>query len=242
MKLAIVTGSSRGLGCEIARELLDRGNYVYGLSRTNAAVLKKHPNFKFCKVDLRKPFSHLPLKISKSVEEVILVHNASSVEPISLIRSWNAKQVSKSLQTNLIAAIELSLSVAKTCERVNRPLKILFVSSPAAFKAIPGINIYCVAKAGLEMFNRSLESESEFFKVAVKTASFNPGRMDTQMQKTMRSASSKDFPPVQMYREFHTNKQLRSAHEVAKNFCQNLVDSAFESGKHYSVEDFLNAQ
>lgn len=41
MKNILITGISRGLGCEIAKKVLSEGNTVYGISRTLSSELKK---------------------------------------------------------------------------------------------------------------------------------------------------------------------------------------------------------
>ena len=41
MKNILITGISRGLGCEIAKKILSGGNTVYGISRTLSGELKK---------------------------------------------------------------------------------------------------------------------------------------------------------------------------------------------------------
>ena len=47
MKVAVVTGTSQGLGREIVLKLIDTGWFVYGLSRSASDITDenyKHPN------------------------------------------------------------------------------------------------------------------------------------------------------------------------------------------------------
>ena len=51
-KVAIVTGSSRGIGLATVMTLLDNGVRVAGWSRSNTDV--EHPNFKYIQVDISR--------------------------------------------------------------------------------------------------------------------------------------------------------------------------------------------
>jgi len=49
-KVAIVTGSSRGIGLATVMDLLDNGTNVAGWSRSHSEI--EHPNFKYIQVDV----------------------------------------------------------------------------------------------------------------------------------------------------------------------------------------------
>lgn len=55
METVIITGASAGIGHALARQHLDRGFRVIGLSRTAPADLVGHPNFLFQALDLAAP-------------------------------------------------------------------------------------------------------------------------------------------------------------------------------------------
>lgn len=77
-KIAIVTGSSKGIGLELVKQLLDKGMKVAGWSRTDPKI--ENENFQFVKTDVsdadsvKNAFEETTIKLNGKVS--VLVNNA----------------------------------------------------------------------------------------------------------------------------------------------------------------------
>jgi 2-deoxy-D-gluconate 3-dehydrogenase len=88
---------------------------------------------------------------------------------------WN-----KIIETNLTGAFLCSRKAAGIMKEKRRG-KIVSVSSLAASKAAPGMGIYGIAKAGIEMMTRVLASELASFNIQVNAVA--PGMVRTDFSK-----------------------------------------------------------
>jgi NAD(P)-dependent dehydrogenase (short-subunit alcohol dehydrogenase family) len=82
MKNIIITGTSRGIGLELALQLASAGHQVLALSRKTNEQLIKHPNIHCLSIDLSKPdtFEIVENFLSQTWKKVdVLIHNAGSL-------------------------------------------------------------------------------------------------------------------------------------------------------------------
>lgn len=82
MKNIIITGTSRGIGLELALQLASAGHQVLALSRKTNEQLIKHPNIHCMSIDLSKPdtFEIVENFLSQTWKKVdVLIHNAGSL-------------------------------------------------------------------------------------------------------------------------------------------------------------------
>src|SRR4051812_8833367 len=114
MKVAIVTGVSRGLGAALAHALLDRAWNVIGVGRAAAAGLDGDP-FRFVACDLAdckqlrstvEPLIRDPVLTAAS--RLCLINNAAVAGPAGLIGMLDDDDVASSLAVNLLAPTLLS--------------------------------------------------------------------------------------------------------------------------------------
>src|SRR3989338_10947165 len=111
-QLWIVTGSSRGLGAALVRQLkLVKNATVLSLSRGDPSEGSREG---FLSCDLSSPYqaealfkNHLDQHLSgKSFQSAVLVNNAATIQPIGI--SFDHQLVIKSASLNLIAPILLT--------------------------------------------------------------------------------------------------------------------------------------
>lgn len=241
MKLAVVTGTSRGLGRAVAAELIEKGYQVLGLGRTSSSELDACSSYRHVAFDLGASETSMP-PILTALEkycirsELVFIHNASVIRPVGLISHLTQSDVRTGMEINLVAPILLSQAILRYCEGKKVPLRMIHISSSAAERAIPGLNLYAVAKAGLEMLVRSIHSESSE-NGGVICIGFRPGRMNTEMQAEMRSFPESEFPAVGRYQDSYEMGLLTDPGIVAAAFVEKLVLPPVESGRIYSYEE-----
>lgn len=232
MKLAIVTGASRGLGRSVAEELVKRDYEVVNFSRTQAA----DASFRHVEVDLSNPESTLAAlehvkPLIETATSLLVVQNAALIEPIHRAGHMNPNQLIAHVQANLLAPMLVTNAVLA----YELPVSLIHVTSGAAKRPLSGWSAYCGTKAGLDHFTETvaLELDGTHNKVAL----FNPGVMDTAMQENIRASSEDAFRDVEQFRSYVTEGRLRTPETVARILVEHLIDEPFENGKTYSVYD-----
>lgn len=243
MKTVWITGTTRGLGHELAKTLSGQGYHVVCIDRKRAGFSGK--NLEHFQLDLARAFErrgevegHFADWSARELESAVLVNNAAASSPIGLLPNLDPAEVEASLLTNLHAPMLLSMAFLRAFRATRCRKRLIQVSSGAAIHAIAGSNVYCVAKAGLEMFARGLHSEAQFCETPFESIAFRPGVMDTEMQTAMRSYGQDVLPTVAMYKGFHEKGLLRSPRAVAEKLHSKLIaPGQVEPGRVYSIDE-----
>src|SRR5258708_20346983 len=149
-RLALVTGTSSGIGGAVARELLKRGWQVIGIARRAAKIEDKR--YRHLTLDLSDIAKAAP-KIEREVgarlgepwERVGLVNNAA-VGLSGRIQDFDAGELARSFELNTVVPIWLMGFMIK---RVKAPVRVVNLSSGAPVRPFPGLAPYCGAKARL---------------------------------------------------------------------------------------------
>jgi 3-oxoacyl-[acyl-carrier protein] reductase len=153
----LVTGSSRGLGQALARDLLDRGDQVIGCSRSCASI--EHENYRHFIADVADDSSVREMfrGVSAAGGLHVLVNNAG-VGQASLAVLTSAADAELLLRVNLLGAFLVSREAIKVMKR-SRFGRIIHFSSVNARLGSIGSAIYNATKAAVENLALSLARE-----------------------------------------------------------------------------------
>ena len=211
-KHVLLTGSSKGIGKEIAILLLKQKFKVYGFSRSNSI---NHQDFIFNKIDLSKPtaIDKLELPDIKKNEYVFLINNAGDIGEIDSLGNKNNNEIISEFNVNLISPTILCNKVIKKYNLKTNNIVIINISSGAALRAIQGWGTYCQSKAAIDMLTRIIEAENN---TKIKVFSIYPGIVDTNMQLKIRSTKKEKFPLQKKFVEYFQNNELVEPLVVAK--------------------------
>jgi NAD(P)-dependent dehydrogenase (short-subunit alcohol dehydrogenase family) len=249
-RFALVTGAARGLGAALVDALCARGFDVVAAVRRlpqAGAPGAKEPardgharRYVACDLAdanaLEAAFGPvLDAAAAQRPRVAVLVNNAATAEPASVLEQVAAGDVARSLAVNVVAPAVLAARFCRAFAGVPGDRRIINVSSGAAAFPIAGEALYCMAKAGLEMLTRALAEEQSASGIRVIT--LRPGVIDTGMQRYLRSQPAAALPSVEMFRGFHASGQLVAAGEVARRTVARLVEGSVESGRTYSYAE-----
>ncbi len=189
--VAIVTGGSRGLGKQIARELLRRGVQTIVDGRDAPALAAAHSELReFGNViaiagDVTdKDHAHALVAAADELGRLdLLVNNASTLGEVPLPRIDELTQQTfrRLFDVNVFAPIHLMQHALPLLRRGGGISTIVNVTSDAGVQAYPTWGGYGSTKAALEHVSAVFAAELEGTPVRVLVA--DPGDMDTQMHR-----------------------------------------------------------
>jgi 3-oxoacyl-[acyl-carrier protein] reductase len=185
-KVAVVTGASKGIGAEIARELAAEGaavvvNYssskegaervVAEIAANGGKAVAVHANMTK-KADIERLFAETKKAFGKAD---ILVNNAGVYEFAPLVEV-TAEHFHKMFDLNVLGLLFASQEAVKQFGKDGG--NIINISSVAATSAPPTTSVYSGTKAAVNAITRSLAQELGPHKVRVN--SINPGMVETE--------------------------------------------------------------
>lgn len=241
MRVAIVTGVSRGLGEALARCLCARGFFVVGVGRAASGKLAG-AQYVHATCDFAKPAQiaaaltpALRVAAAKNPTAVTLINNAAVASPVGVLGRLDAAQLEAAFAINVAAPVVMIDLFCRTFPAGDLERRIINVSSGAAETAIPGSAAYCVSKAALEMLTQAVCVEQK--APSFRCVTLRPGIFETDMQAYLRSRDPAEFPSVALFRGFKENGLLKQPAEVAERIVDKLVLGPIEHGRLYLHTD-----
>lgn len=197
-KVIIVTGASRGIGREIAKELAKKGHIIianYNKSEEQILELKKELEEEKIKIDIFKADISKRNEAKKIVEYTInkygkidiLINNAgiSQIKEFTQItdEDWN-----RMINTNLNSVFYMT---QESCENMihNKNGCIINISSIWGLVGSSCEVHYSVSKAGIDAMTKSLAKELGPSNIRVN--SIAPGIINTEMNKDLNKEDIK---------------------------------------------------
>jgi len=237
--LSIITGASRGLGLEIAKQLCKPGATIVGLSRGASDELTQYARQSSTRllqwqVDLTQPcvaaakLEHwFKQEDADGYSSVTLINNAGMLGQLAPLEEISAELITSTLVVGLEAPLQLTRSFIRSVRDWSMPKKVLNISSGMGRRAQAGSILYCAAKAGMDHFTRCVALDEERRTNGVRMTSLAPGVIDTDMQKELRASDPNLFPDRERYIQFKQNSVLKSAEDVAENILFHLNSEEF---------------
>jgi benzil reductase ((S)-benzoin forming) len=241
--LAIVTGTSTGIGAAVASQFVEAGWEVIGMARRPARL--EHPRYQHLPVDLSDLDAATPLIQARLTaplaarQRIALVNNAARVGALGPLQDVAPGDLHPTLTLNVAAPMWLMGFVVRYAP-AGAAIRIVNVSSAAAVQPIPGLSAYCSSKAALRMagmvFARELESSTGSTNGRdVAILSYEPGVVDTEMQVEARSHSERQFPWVGLFRGFKEGGMLVAADAPASEI---VAFAKSGGGPHFQERRF----
>ncbi|MFW5930512.1 MAG: SDR family NAD(P)-dependent oxidoreductase [Desulfosalsimonas sp.] len=185
-KVFVITGGSRGIGLETARALLNQKAKVVicarkqdGLQRAQEE-LQGGENLLAVKAHVAKQ-DEVGLLFETAAKKFgrvdVLVNNMGMNLPTGELVETESGAWQKIIDSNLTGTYLCSRK-AGSMMREQKSGSIVSVTSTAAHRASPGMNIYGIAKAGIEMMTKNLASELAPYNIRVNAVAPTMVRTD----------------------------------------------------------------
>ncbi|KQP21572.1 SDR family NAD(P)-dependent oxidoreductase [Pseudorhodoferax sp. Leaf267] len=238
MRLAILTGGSRGLGLALCEALAERGYRVMEFSRGA-------PHAYSVRLDLSSPGDSHRIAATavasfgnKHIEELLVVSNAGTLDSIGPASRQERAAVLANVNTNFTSAILVLTEIVAHFQDTPCRKVLANISSGAAQRGYAGWSLYCAAKAGMENYVRALALEQQLEPHPFIPINVDPGVIDTEMQALIRSSSAADFPEIERFIKRKEQGALVSPEKVAGAVCHILQLTSLSFGARYEVGDY----
>lgn len=223
--LAVVTGTSSGIGAALAERLLGEDWTVVGISRRDMNL--GHPRYEHLVLDLGNLHALQTLVEKRLITKMAdtrwgrvgLVNNAALGGMQQGIEATDPERLAWLLAINTVAPVYL-MGVAARVVPPPTPLRIINVSSGAAHRGFAGLGDYCASKAALRLAGMSLAEELDSDgrpggrREDARVLAYEPGVVDTPMQTRARSVEGKESPWTQPFRDFKAQGLLERPEDV----------------------------
>lgn len=176
-KIALITGSTSGIGLASLKKFINEGYFVIAVGRNENKLNELKEIYK----DKIDPFQ---ADISKKEERVNLFHylksknyeldaliNSAGILRNGTIENTTLETWNETIETNLTSIFHLMNLCISLLEK--RKGAIVNVSSVTGLRSFPNILAYCVSKAGLDHLTRC--SALELAPKGIRVNAVNPG-------------------------------------------------------------------
>ncbi|ROZ50429.1 SDR family oxidoreductase [Rhodococcus sp. WS3] len=204
---ALITGSSRGLGAAIARELAPTHDLVLGARSAASleAITAELPGSTSWPVDLT---DYDAVAASVPVNKLnVLVHNAG-IADLGTIEESSVDQWRRTFEANVIAVAELTRVLLPALRAAGG--HVVLINSGAGLRANAGWGSYAASKFALRAFGDALRLEEPSLRVT----SIHPGRIDTDMQREIVAGEGGNYEPSSFLKASTVARAVRTAVET----------------------------
>ena len=197
-KKIVITGTSSGIGFELAKKFLKSGNFVWGCSRSKSTISHKNYKHKVLNLEKKKHIEKWVKQISKdSINKIdICILNAAFYER-NLNYFETEQNIVKTISINLISSILISKKISKLMIKNNKGMIVFFSSSAVVVKDI-GTSTYSSSKIALETFAQILNKELKKFKIKIFV--FRINYLKTRLSKDLKKNEVR-----KLLKKFRTN-------------------------------------
>lgn len=151
---ALVTGANRGIGRELARQLLERGATVYATARRPESI--DLPGVTTLPLDITDPGA--VRAAAEAAQDVDLLVNNAGISTAQNLLTGDPQLIRAELDTHFYGTLAMTRAFAPILAR-NGGGAILNVMSALSFRTYPGNGAYAVAKTAEWMLTNSTRLE-----------------------------------------------------------------------------------
>ena len=208
-KVILVTGSSKGLGMALCKNLIEAGAQVIGWSRSASDI--SHPNFTGQRVDISnetevKHFSAQLLDKCGRIDGLINNAGFGDYRPVEESDSAMMRQM---FETNVYGPFYLIKEFLPAMKKAKSG-HIVNVSSIAGITGIENMSVYNATKFAVKGMSESLYRELR--KFGIKVTCILPGSIETEF--------------FDSFENFTSSSNKMQAHEVAETIIQLMRSSS----------------
>lgn len=176
-RLIIITGTSRGIGLNLAKSYLDDGDIVIGCARSKTGLT--HPNYHHYEIDASNENAVIDMvrDLGRKFGKIHALINNAGAASLNHIITTTASTADKLYQANFKSTFLFTKEVSKLMIRAKYG-SIVNISSIAVPLSLEGEAIYASMKAAVESFTKISAKELGVFGIRVNLLGIAPTQTD----------------------------------------------------------------
>eukprot|EP01084_Bolivina_argentea_P206459 352506_1 len=187
--LAVVTGTSKGIGLSAAIKLIDLGYIVAGCARSKSKMTELQTKYKTCDfstIDISDPLQVEQWSkriISKYGSPTLLINNAGIGAPLALIENVSDNDIHNIMNINTLGVMYvIKYFMQSMKQNANIQSKVIAISSPSGRVGTATMSPYCTSKWAIEGLMLSISKE---IPKHITAFAYNPGGIITEIMYYM---------------------------------------------------------
>lgn len=190
MKTILITGVSKGLGLILLKSLLESGDIVYGISRSNTDELVKvkelfptqfiHLRYDLSSIENVKELSKYILKNKLKFDSFV---NNAAMAYDDIITNVSFNKLEIMFKTNVLNPIMVTKIILRNFILNRVKGSIIHISSISAHTGYKGLSMYASTKGALEAFSKN--TAREWGEMGIRSNCVVAGFMETEMSSTI---------------------------------------------------------
>jgi benzil reductase ((S)-benzoin forming) len=231
----LITGTSSGVGYGLAHYYLEKGQVVYGISRSHNEALEEFSNFHFLSQDLVK-YDEIAGSLDGFLGGVqhldLVILNAGVVSKINDMNDTSLEEIRRVMDINVWSNKVLIDALFDTVPEI---VQAVAISSGAAVSGSRGWNAYSLSKATLNMLIELYANE----RTGTHFSSLAPGIIDTGMQDYIYTIEEEEkFPVVQKLKSMKGTDKMPTPEKATPGIADAISRlKEFTSGSFQDVRD-----
>ncbi len=163
-KTILITGGTSGIGLELARQLLQRGNIILVTGRDLAKLENAQsalPGIHIFQSDVSDPDAIAALHdrvLAQFPALDVLINNAGIMRNLNLNQDHDLRDVTREIEINLSGPIRMVQKFLPHLKK-QKDAAIVNVSSGLAFVPLALSPVYCATKAAIHSFSQSMRAQ-----------------------------------------------------------------------------------
>lgn len=189
--VALVTGSTRGIGRAIAEGMRAAGAEViiHGRSDVGARAVADQLGASWVAADLSSPEQVSRMVADLNARQIDVLVNNAAVELGGTLENTSQDDLREAFQVNVFAPVEIVRGLLPNLRRSSRP-SVLFISSIHESVPYYGNGAYAASKAALAMYLKTLALE--LGPEGIRVNSIAPGAIATDINREVIASIGED--------------------------------------------------
>lgn len=188
----LITGTSSGIGYGLAREFVNQGANVWGISRRSAGDLEQSALYHHLQLDLTD-YANVRQNLPSFIKDVevfdLVILNAGVLGEIKWMQELDVDEMKRVMEINVWANKVLLDLLFRHPGRIKQ---VIAMSTKASLRSSPGWGAYSVSKAALNMLMNVYANEHP----KTHFNAFAPGLVDSEIQETIYQIKETDKYPT----------------------------------------------